>query len=92
MYSYYARCVDPSRSVVSTTTPHFTPSLTFGTSRCRIIRLSKAMMMMAIDTNTSTTTTTITLTTIRTPKQQPRGVVVVGIGCSVVVVEAQKKN
>ena len=49
------------------------------------------MMMMAIDTNTSTTTTTITLTTIRTPKQQPRGVVV-GIGCSVVVVEAQKKN
>ena len=49
------------------------------------------MMMMAIDTNTSTTTTTITLTTIRTPKQ-PRGVVVVGIGCSVVVLEAQKKN
>ena len=48
------------------------------------------MMMMAIDTNTSTTTTTITLTTIRTPKQ-PRGVVV-GIGCSVVVLEAQKKN
>ena len=46
-------------------------------------------MMMAIDTNTSTTTTTITLTT-RTPKQ-PRGMVV-GIGCSVVVVEAQKKN
>ena len=46
-------------------------------------------MMMAIDTNTSTTTTTITLTT-RTPKQ-PRGIVV-GIGCSVVVVEAQKKN
>ena len=46
-------------------------------------------MMMAIDTNTSTTTTTITLTT-RTPKQ-PRGVVV-GIGCSVVVLEAQKKN
>ena len=45
-------------------------------------------MMMAIDTNTSTTTTTITLTT-RTPKQ-PRGVVVGG--CSVVVLEAQKKN
>jgi hypothetical protein len=48
-----------------------------------IIRLA----MMAINTNTSTTTTTITTT--RTPKQ-PRGVVVGG--CSVVVLEAQKKN
>ena len=86
--SSYALCVDPSRSVVSTQQQHTLPNALGKGPRCRIIRLSKAMMM-AIDTNTSTTTTTITLTT-RTPKQQ-RGLVVVG-GCSVVVVEEQKKE